>query len=190
MQRLIDEENQPMDVYQAISDRRSIRKYKDQPVEPEKITRVLDAARLAPSWKNMQCWRFLVLNQAAGREALLAAFGDDNPGKKALAQAPVLIVVCADPAQSEVSHDMEYYIADAAAAFQNLCLAAHEIGLGTCWMGMYDEAAVKERLGIPAGIRVIGVTPLGYPDQEPRQRPRKDLTEIAYYNDWGKTDAD
>lgn len=179
-----------MDVFQAIGDRRSIRKYKDQPVEREKVERVLNAARLAPSWKNMQCWRFLVLDRAARKEALLDAFGDDNPGKKALLQAPVLIVVCADPSQSEVSHGMEYYIADAAVAFQNLCLAALELGLGTCWMGMYDEAAIKERLGIPEEIRVVGVTPLGYPDQDPRPRPRKELAEIAYYNDWGTTDVD
>lgn len=179
-----------MDVMQAISERRSIRKYKDIPVEREKVTQVLNAARLAPSWKNLQCWRFLVLEKEAGREALLAAFADDNPGKKALIQAPVLIVVCADPAQSEVSHDMEYYLSDTAAAFQNLCLAAHELGLGTCWMGMYDEAAVKAGLGIPVGIRVVGVTPLGYPDQEPKARPRKELTEIAYYDVWGKSDAD
>ena len=179
-----------MDVFQAINDRRSIRKYKDVPVEWEKVGQVLEAARLAPSWKNMQCWRFLVLNSPAKKDALLSAFPEENPGKKAIAQAPVAIVVCADPDQSEVENGIEYYIADTAIAFEHICLAAHELGLGTCWMGWYDEAAVKEKLGIPAGIRVVGVTPLGYPDQEPRQRPRKDLTEIAYYNDWGMHDAD
>ncbi|HBG07800.1 MAG: nitroreductase [Geobacteraceae bacterium GWC2_58_44] len=179
-----------MYVLQAINNRRSIRKYKDTQVEWDKVGQVLDAARLAPSWKNSQCWRFLVLNSAAKKDALMGAFPEDNPGKKALAQAPVLLVVCADPAESGVENGIEYYIADTAIAFEHICLAAFSLGLGTCWMGWYDEAAIKNVLGIPAGIRVVGVTPLGYPDQEPKQRPRKDLTEIAYFNDWGTTDAD
>jgi nitroreductase len=174
-----------MDIFQAINDRRSIRKYKDQPVEWEKVGLVLDAARLAPSWKNSQCWRFLVLNSAVKKDALLTAFPEDNPGKKALSQAPVVIVVCADPAESGVENGIEYYVADTAIAFEHICLAAFGLGLGTCWMGLFNEAIIKKELDIPAGIRVVGVTPLGYPDQEPKQRPRKELTEIVHYNDWG-----
>jgi nitroreductase len=173
-----------MDVFQAIRDRRSIRKYKDQPVEQEKTEQVLEAARLAPSWKNMQCWRFLVLREPAGKLALLDAFPDDNPGKKGLAMAPVVIVVCADPAESGVENGIEYYIADTAIAFEHLCLAAKGLGLGTCWMGLFDEAVLKAALGIPADIRVVGVTPLGYPDQEPKPRPRKELSEITYFDQW------
>ncbi|TSK06605.1 MAG: nitroreductase [Geobacter sp.] len=174
-----------MDVFEAISKRRSIRKYLDTPVEWEKVSQVLDAGRLAPSWKNMQCWRFLVVSAEGKRKALMEAFPEDNPGRTALAQAPMAIVVCGDPAESGVEHGIEYYVADTAIAFEHICLAAQGLGLGTCWMGWYDEAALKESLGIPAGIRVVGVTPLGYPDQEPRQRPRKELAEIAYHNKWG-----
>lgn len=179
-----------MDVLEAINSRRSIRKYKDVPVEWDKLGQVLEAARLAPSWKNMQCWRLLVLNSPEKKRALLDAFPEQNPGRGALSQAPVVIVVCADPVESGVENGIEYYIADTAIAFEHICLAAHGLGLGTCWMGWYDEPAIKERLGIPPGIRVIGVTPLGYPDQEPKPRPRKELQEIAYYNEWGETDAD
>lgn len=173
-----------MDIFQVIRDRRSIRKYKEIPVEREKIDRVLDAARLAPSWKNLQCWRFLVLSEADRRARLLDAFPDDNPGKKAIATAPVVIVVCADPAESDVENGIAYFVADTAIAFEHLCLAAHAVGLGTCWMGWYDEAGIKRSLGIPANIRIVGVTPLGYPDQEPKPRPRKELNEIAFYNVW------
>ncbi|WP_224981623.1 nitroreductase family protein [Geomonas agri] len=174
-----------MDVFQAINDRRSIRKYRDTPVEWDKVSQVLDAGRLAPSWKNMQCWRFLVLSAGEKRNALLDAFPDDNPGKKALSQAPLTIVVCADPAESGVENGIEYYVADTAIAFEHICLAAHGLGLGTCWMGLFDEPTLKQSLGIPGGIRVVGVTPLGYPDQEPKARPRKELSEIAYHNNWG-----
>jgi nitroreductase len=174
-----------MDVFQVINQRRSIRKYRDLPVEWDKVSQVLDAARLAPSWKNTQCWRFLVLTNTEKKEALLDAFPEDNPGKKALAQAPVVIVACADPSESGVENGIEYYIADTAIAFEHICLAAHGLGLGTCWMGWYDEVALKESLDIPQSIRVVGVTPLGYPDQEPKQRPRKELADIAFHNKWG-----
>lgn len=173
-----------MDIFQVFRDRRSIRKYRDLPVEREKIDQVLEAARLAPSWKNLQCWRFLVLTDPLKKEAMLSAFGDDNPGKKALAQAPVAIVVCADPTQSDLNHGIEYYVADAAIAFEHLCLAAHALGLGTCWMGLFDEEVMRAQLEVPAGLRVVGVTPLGYPDQEPKARPRKELGEIAFFNGW------
>lgn len=175
-----------MELSQVLRDRRSIRKYKDIPVEWEKIKQVLDAARLAPSWKNLQCWRFLVLTEPVKRASLLSAFPEENPGKKAIAQAPAVIVVCADPAESGVENGLEYFIADAAIAFEHLCLEAHELGLGTCWMGMFDEAVAKGALGIPQGIRIVGITPLGYPDQEPRPRPRKDLAEIAFRDSWGE----
>jgi nitroreductase len=69
-------------------------------------------------------------------------------------------------------------------AFEHLCLAAHALGLGTCWMGWYNEEQIKLSLGIPAGIRVVGITPLGYPDQEPKPRPRKELHDIAFFNEW------
>jgi nitroreductase len=173
-----------VDIFQVIRDRRSIRKFKDTPVEREKIEQVLDAARLAPSWKNLQCRRFLVLTNPAKREAVSSAFADDNPGKKAFFQAPVVIVVCADPAESDRSHGIEYYVADASLALEHICLAAHALGLGTCWMGAFDEAAMKAKLKIPDNMRVVGVTPLGYPDQEPKPRPRRELSEIAFFDEW------
>jgi nitroreductase len=175
-----------VDIFQVFRDRRSIRRYKDTAVEADKLEQVLDAARLAPSWKNLQCWRFLVVREQKSREKLLAAFPVDNPGCRAIATAPVIIVVCADPTASGVENGIEYYIADTAIAFEHLCLAAHALGLGTCWMGWFDEAAIRDALGIPGNIRVVGITPLGYPDQEPKARPRKALEEITFCDRWGQ----
>lgn len=175
-----------MDIFQVIRDRRSIRRYQNVPVDNDKIKQVLEAARLAPSWKNMQCWRFLVIKDESARERLLAAIPDDNPGKKAIAAAPVAILVCADPAESDVENGIPYFVADTAIAFEHLCLAAHAVGLGTCWMGWYDEAKIKADFGVPEHIRVVGLTPLGYPDQQPKPRPRKELAQIAFYDTWPK----
>jgi nitroreductase len=179
-----------LDIFKVFRDRRSIRKYKNTSVEPDKLEQVLEAARLAPSWKNLQCWRFLIIDDREKRKALFETFPEGNPGTKALDTAPIVIVVCADPIASGVENNIEYYVADTAIAFEHLCLAAHALGLGTCWMGWFDEAAVKKALNIPTSFRVLGVTPLGYPDQEPKARPRKALAEIAFYNQWEKKDND
>lgn len=173
-----------MDIFQVFRDRRSIRKYKDTPVERHKIEQILDAARLAPSWKNMQCWRFMVLTDPEKILAVLPSFADDNPGKKAFAHAPAAIAVCADPAESDLDHGIEYFVADAAIAFEHICLAAHALGLGSCWMGSFDEDRLKSALCIPDNVRIVAVTPLGYPDQEPKQRPRKELAEIVFFDNW------
>ena len=174
-----------LDIFQVFRDRRSVRRYKETPVEPDKINQVLDAARLAPSWKNLQCWRFLVITDQSRRKALFEAFPKDNPGSRAIATAPVVIVVCADPSESGLENGIEYYIADTAIAFEHLCLAAHALGLGTCWMGWFNETELRTALCIPDNFRILGLTPLGYPDQRPKARPRKALTEITFYNKWG-----
>lgn len=176
-----------MDIFDTISGRRSIRKFRELPVEPDKISTVLDAARLAPSWKNFQCWRFLVLAEEELRRKVLDAVPDFNPGKKGLAMAPVIVFACADPAESGLENDIPYYAVDVAIAMEHLCLAAHALGLGTCWMGWYDEALLKERFEIPEAMKIVGITPLGYPDQEPKPRPRKELSDIVFFNSWGET---
>lgn len=174
-----------MEFMDVIAGRRSIRKYKADPVEKEKIQAVLNAARLAPSWKNMQCWKFMVLESQAGKEAVLQGFADDNPGKKALVAAPVLLVICGDPKFSGVENEKDYYLVDLGIAFEHVILAAHDQGLGTCFMGMFDEEVVKKNLKVPADWRVVGVTPLGYPDQEPKARPRNELKDIVFGETWG-----
>lgn len=175
-----------MDFRTVIEGRRSIRKYKDTPVETEKIQSILEAARLAPSWKNMQCWRFILIDDPEVKNSALEAFNDDNPGKKGIAMAPILLVVCADPKESGIEDGKEFYLADAAIAFEHIMLAAFNEGLGTCWMGLLDEDKLKRVLEIPETLKVIGVTPLGYPDQDPKPRPRKAMEEILFKNKWGK----
>jgi nitroreductase len=184
-----------MELFEAIKTRRSVRTYQDKPVEEEKLRSVLEAVCMAPSWANMQCWRMVVVKDRATREKI----GDlsyvesyfspkgykSNPSKKALAGAPVVIAFCADPSQSGVLWGQNYYLVDAGIAAQNLMLAAKGHGLGTVFVGVYDEEKLKELLNIPASIRIIGLLPLGYPTEEKKDGPkRKPLDEICFNEHW------
>lgn len=181
-----------METLAAISSRRSVRKFSSQPVEPEKLQAVLEAARLAPSWANMQCWRFVVVEDQAIKakiselsfvEAFFAPKGyKSNPAQGALAEAPVVIVACGEPTQSGELRGQPYYLTDVGIAAENLMLAAHDLGLGTVFVGVFDEEQLGELLGIPPELRIVGLFPLGYP-LEPAKAgpPRKPLAEIVHY---------
>ena len=185
-----------MELFEAMKTRRSVRAYQDKPVEDEKLRSVLDAVRMAPSWANMQCWRMVVVKDKETREKISdlsyveSYFSPkgykSNPSKKALAAAPVVIALCADPALSGVLWDQNYYLVDAGIAAQNLMLAARGQGLGTVFVGVYDEEKLKKLLNIPASIRIVGLLPLGYPTGETKDGPkRKPLDEICFNGQWG-----
>lgn len=184
-----------MDTLEAIKTRRSVRRFSDRPVEPEKLQTVLNAARLAPSWANMQCSRFVVVEDPAVKkkisglanvEAYFAPRGyRTNPSQKALAEAPLVIVACADPGQSGDLREQRYYLTDVGLAAENLMLAAHAEGLGSVFVGVFDEKALAELLHIPPNIRIVGLFPLGYPREEVKTAtPRKPLDKIVYYGTW------
>lgn len=173
-----------MSFLEIVQTRRSLRTYLSAPVEQEKLEYVLECARLAPSWKNLQCWRFIVVEEAEERQALANAFAETNPGRKALTQAPLIIVLCAVPAEAEVWENKDFMMLDAGLAMEHLILAAAEQGLGTCWQGLFSEEAVRSVLMIPEDVRVIAMTPLGYADETRRPRPRKELGQIVFKGTW------
>lgn len=184
-----------MDTLEAIKSRRSVRKFSDQPVEPEKLQTVLEAVQAAPSWSNMQCWRLVVVKSAATKatisdlsyvESFFATRGyKTNPAQKGLADAPVVIVVCAIPEKSGEMEGQPYYMTDVGIAAENLMLAAHAVGLATVFVGVFDEEKIGDLLEIPPGVRIVGLFPLGYPLTEPKAGPpRKALEEIVYYEKW------
>ncbi|MBC2721326.1 nitroreductase family protein [Desulfosporosinus sp.] len=175
-----------MNFLELVQTRRSLRTYLDKPVEPEKLEYVLECARLAPSWKNMQCWRFIVIEDAAGRAAMAESMGESNPGRKALTSAPIVIVLCAVPKESEVWEGKDNMMLDAGLAMEHLILAATEQGLGTCWQGLFTEEKVRAALNVPEDVRVVAMTPLGYAAEERRPRPRKAMPEIAFKGKWGQ----
>ncbi len=185
-----------MDLLDAIHTRRSIRRYSDKPIEDEKLSAVLEAFRMAPSWANFQCWSLVVVkdNDTKAKisalsyvESFFAPLGyKANPSMKALAEAPTVIVLCADPEKSGTLWNQRYYLVDCGIAAQNLMLAAHGVGLGTVFVGVYQEDKVKELLNIPDAIRVVGLFPLGYPvNEQQRGAPsRKPVAEFCHRDKW------
>ncbi len=185
-----------MDLFEAIRTRRSIRRFQERDVEEEKLQQILESVRWAPSWANLQCWRFVVVRNRETRqrlsdlsyvESFFAPLGyKANPAKKGIAEAPVVVVLCADPKQSGNLWDQPYYMTDAGIAAQNLMLTTHALGLGTVFVGVFDEEKVKSLLNIPAEIRVVGIFPIGYPLSEKKEGPdRKPLSELVFNEQWG-----
>ena len=186
-----------MDTLEAIRTRRSVRKFSDRPVEPEKLRAVLEAAQMAPSWANGQCWRFVVvedpemkakISELSYVEAYFAPKGyKSNPSRKALTEAPAVIVACGVPADSGDLRGQQYYLTDVGIATENLMLAAHAVGLGTVFVGVFDEENLGYLLDIPPEVRIVGLFPLGYPQEAPKAGPsRKPLDEIVFYGKWKK----
>lgn len=184
-----------MDTLEAIKTRRSVRKFADKPVEAEKLQTVLEAVQAAPSWSNMQCWRMVVVKNAESRakisdlsyvESFFATRGyKSNPAQKGIADAPVVIVLCAVPEQSGELNGQKYYLTDTGIAAENLMLAAHSVGLASVFVGVFDEEKLGDLLDIPPGVRIVGIFPLGYPQTEPKAGPsRKPLEEIVFYEKW------
>ena len=185
-----------MEFFEALSTRRSIRKYRDTPVEGEKLRAVLEALRQSPTWANMQCPRVVVVRDPVAKqgiselsyvESFFAPKGyKSNPAQTALATAPVVLVLCADPAQSGTLRGQEYYLADTGIAAQSLMLAARALGLGTVFVGVFQEEPLRDLLGIPESVRVVGLFPLGYPAEEKKEGPkRKPIEETSFAEKWG-----
>ena len=164
-----------MDVFEAVTQRKSIRKYKDKEIEKEKLIKVLESARIAPSASNRQEWKFIVVKDENTRNKLVSAAHD----QKFVGQAPVTIVACSTESERIMPCGQHAYTVDLSIAVSFMMLEATELGLGTCWLGAFDEEAVKEILGIPSDIRVPAMFTLGYADENPVARPRKALKDIV-----------
>jgi len=185
-----------MDLFEAINNRRSIRKFKTTPVDDKTVEALLDAARKAPSWGNSQCWHFVVVRDPVIKSQLAdTLFGvTDRPNSVALSmkQAPLAVVVCAElkksgtfyvePRKYATDKGEYWYMFDTALALENLCLAAHALGLGTVIAGAFDAKQAAEIINVPDGFVVVAFTPLGYPDEAPNARPRKELKDIVHQN--------
>ncbi len=198
-----------MQLKEAIEQRRSIRKYKKDPVDRSIIKELLEAARLAPSGTNIQPWRFLAVTSQEMRKKLAACTFHLN----FIAEAPLTMVCCADLQALEArkqrikelvvagafegtelekvsfseyqqksrqndAFNLAYVNLNVAIAIEHMVLRAVELGLGSCWTMMFSQKKVKELLDLPDSFHVVALVPIGYPDQQPKQRPRLSLEEI------------
>lgn len=170
-----------MDVCDAIATRKSVRAYLDKPVEGEKLNAVLEAARLAPSASNRQEWRFVIVREKEVRSQIAMAAGQ----QMFIAQAPVIIVACAETDGHIMTCGEPCYPIDVAIALDHLTLRAVELGLGTCWIGKFNADEVKKILGIPDEIKVVQLMPLGYPvEPDAVQKKRRAFAEIVKLDHW------
>jgi len=170
-----------MNVMDAIKTRKSVRTYLDRPIEDDKLSAVLEAARLAPSASNRQEWRFVIVRENEVRKQLALVAGN----QEFIAEAAVVIVACAETDEHLMNCGQPCYPIDVAIALDHITLAAVEFGLGTCWIGNFDERKVKEILGIPEGVRVVELMPLGYPvDPSSVEKRRHPLSRIVKYEHW------
>ncbi|MEO0083574.1 MAG: nitroreductase family protein [candidate division WOR-3 bacterium] len=169
-----------MEFYDVIKQRCSVRAYKPTPIDDNVLERILEAGRLAPSAKNIQPWKFIVVKDPKIKQELVVACRN----QEFIAQAPIVICAVAleKIAWGRMGGYWSSYPVDVAIALEHIILAATNEGLGTCWIGAYDESAVKKILNIPDDVKVIALTPLGYPAQETSPRPRKPLSEITSFD--------
>ncbi|WP_287584815.1 nitroreductase family protein [Candidatus Borrarchaeum sp.] len=171
-----------MDVYEAIRKRKSVRRYKDKEVEQEKLTRILEAARLAPSASNKQEWRFVVVQDKEKRRKLSA---EAARGQKFVEEAPVVIACCAETDNHEMTCGQLCYPIDVAIAIDHITLAAVEEDLGTCWIGAFYEDKAKNILNIPDRIRIVELLTLGYPaDDSIKKKSRLPIETIVKWEKW------
>ena len=170
-----------MDFYDVIRTRRSIRAYKPDPIEPEKLDRILEAGRLAPSACNLQPWAFVLISDPQIRKAFIKVYKQTW-----ICQAPLILIVCADTEKAWKRRDgQEYWQADCAIAMQNMISAATAEGLGTCWIAAFNESSCAELLGLPDNIRPVVITPLGYPAEvKPLVSDRLGLPDILHRDRW------
>lgn len=174
-----------MDTLEAINRRRSIRRYLDRPVEFEKITTLIDAARKAPSAGNLQDWNFIIVSE----KNLIRQTAQYCVDQYWIQTAPILIIVCALPEKHEMFYGLRgkrlYAIQDCAAAIENLLLAATDSGLASCWIGAFEEEKIRTLFAIPQDVRPQAIITVGYGDEVPQDRSLQHIENITFFNRYG-----
>ena len=173
------------DIMTTIRERRSIRNYADKEVPEDALHAILEAVQWTPSWANTQCWKIVVVKDPAVKAALQEAVPASNPAFKSIVKAPVVLALCAEKGTSGYYKHIvttrygDWFMFDLGLAAQSICLAAHEKGLGTLIVGLYDHDKVDKALNLPDGVENVALIPLGYATKVPNAPKRKAITEFS-----------
>ncbi|GAA0177433.1 nitroreductase family protein [Clostridium sediminicola] len=174
-----------MDFYSVIEQRKSVKKFNGIKVKDSSLDRMINAAMMSPSWKNLSSYKFIIVEDSNKKSKIADSIKNKtNEASNAINEAPILVVFVGNPELSETVEGKDMYLLDAAIAMEHLVLAATEEGYGTCWMASFEENKVKEALDIPDEIRVIAMTPVGKPEEVKEHYPKKDVRDYVYLNNW------
>ncbi len=171
-----------------ITSRRSIRRFKDKEIEPDILNQIFEAARMSPSWGNMQCHELIVVRDALDKEKLAGLLSKKNPATLCTKSAPVVIAVCGNPNKSgyykdiQVTRYSQWFLYDLGIISQNIALKACELGLGSVIVGSFEHQAAEELLNVPKGMELVALIPLGYPDHQPTAPKRRDVADFVHFD--------
>jgi len=171
---------------ESIKSRRSVRKYEDRDISDEMLTALYEAVQWAPSWANTQCCELIIIKDADRKKQLQDCIAPKNPATKAIVNAPVIIAVCAKKNQSGYYNNSvstkygDWFMFDLGLATQNLCLAAHDLGLSTVIVGLFDHDSAEKVLQIPETHCLVALVPVGFPAKKPSPPKRKTINEFVH----------
>lgn len=184
--RITFKESGIMQFYDVIQNRTSVKKYKNTPIERDRLDRMIKAAMMSPSWKNNTSYKIVLVDEPQEKEILSTAVNNDtDEAANSIKEAPLVAVFVAEPDASGEVEDKGYYLVDGAIAMEHFVLAAANEGYDTCWIAAVDEDKIRQVLRIPDNFRVVAITPVGVGAEEKEYHSKKNVRQHVFLNSWG-----
>ncbi|MGV8980346.1 nitroreductase family protein [Clostridium sp.] len=174
-----------MEFYDVVKTRKSIKKFKNTPINNEKLARMINAAMMSPSWKNNSSYKFILVDEKEKLEQISKSIiNKDNSAAQSILDAPMTAVIVSNPEDSGEVENKEYYLVDCAIALEHFVLAATNEGYGTCWIAAMDEDIIKSTLSIPQKYKVVAMTPIGEIAESKEHNDKKVVSDYVFLNTW------